>query len=526
MGPVLRRALVVLGVAAAAIAAVVLPFDLDVLTEGKAGFWMPVLAPIVLLAWAVIAWRERSSGEQERHTAVLLGLALAVLALHHGAALPGALNGTTVRAWSQYHYYVGSKYLPELGWFELYGATLAADEAYDGDEPDFSVVTKARSMRTYRVRPRQEILETFDPSIIAPDRLAQLGHDTRWLRRHTTDDQASRVVQDLGYNPAPPWTLLGTPLANAIELGGPLYPVITSSDLWMHTLVVLALLWGFGLRPAVLAFLWIHCIPLGQNLLIGGFFNFDWLAASAVALAAWHKDRPALSALALSWAAMTRVFPGFLALPILVRAAQGLLTGRRDAKRLRFAAFFVPACALLFVAAHGTGRGLQTWPEWAEKITLHSAHHATTSSKRVGLGRLVLHKPDSRGFLRAARNLKGDFGRTAHRRKLVGAAIGLVLLGFAIRRRDDTEAMLLSLFAVWLLTVSSRYYASIWALLFVLPGISRSRGPPLFAAGILLAMSAIFRAPGSTTAQYLVFNYAAVVLWGGLCLLYLRQDRT
>ncbi len=525
MGALLKQAPWVLGVAALATAAVVLPFGFEALWLGETNLWMPVLAPIALGLWAGIAWRERKGLVDPRHTAVLLGLALAVFAFHHTTSLPGALTGGTVRAWSQFHYYVGSKYLGELGWFDLYGATVAADEAYDGPEPGFEVATSVRDMRTYTLRPRAEILAEFDPTTISPERLAQLGRDTRWLRRHTDDEHARRVLMDLGYNPAPPWTLLGTPVANAIELGGPAYPLITSSDLWMHVIFVLAMLWGFGARPAILSFLWIHAIPLNETVLIGGFFNFDWLAATALALAAWQRDRPVLSAVALSWAAMTRVFPGFLALPILVRVLYGLVKNEHDPRRLRFAATFVPLCALLFVASHGTGRGLQTWPEWAEKISLHSAHHPTSGARRVGLAKLAQHRPDKKGFLRTPRHPKGELARSIKRRKHVAMVLGLGLLLFAIRRRSDAEAMLLTLFAVWLLTTSSRYYASVWALLFALPVISRGRGPPLFAAGVLLAMSALFRVPGGHTANYLAFNYGAAVLWVGLCLLYLREDR-
>ena len=492
------------------------------------GVWVTGFGAAALVTWVTMLVVERRlDREVKAFTWILATLAFTVVFMHHGWNLPGALTGERVHVWNQYHYYVGSKYFGELGYFDLYAATLTADDDFlaGGGKPDASwaVADRSRDMRTYKLRPREDIVAEWDGSAFTPERLEQLGADSRWIRAKTPDSKAKRMLKDLGYNPAPPWVLLGKPVASVVELGGPLYPVITASDLLMIALTVLALWWGFGARVALIAAIWLHIAPMNLGRLTGTFFNYDWLAASALAWACWHKDRPAAAGVALSWGAMTRVFPGLIALPILLRAVADLTRKpeRREPKRLSFSIAFCAACAVLFVASHGTGRGLDTWLEWKEKIEHHTETHATTGSERVGLGRLVRHQPDERGFFRSARR-HADFEPTAKLRKRVAIVLGLGLLLVAIRRRPDHEAMLAMLFASWMLTVSSRYYASIWLLLFTLPRRSASG---VLTATALLGSLVTFHFLRDDDAQYLLLNWEMGLMFVGLCVTYLLANR-
>ncbi len=498
--------------------------------SGRISHSTPLFAIATAALWAAMVFLEGRAGRSlPVFTPLFAGMALAATLLLVGPEVPGALRGDEVRGWSTYHYYVGSKYFADTGFFDLYGATLAADDAFvaGGGDPKegWFDADRARDMRSYKLRPRAEIVASFDASSMDPERLAALGADSRFFRRHEHPRDRRKLVQDLGFNPGPPWMLLGVPLSNAIDAGGRGFGLITGSDVAMHVLAFAALWWGFGLRVACIALLWMLTVPINRGRLIGGYFNYDWLAAAALAFAAWHRDRPALSALALSWAAMTRVFPGLMALPLLFVAGRGLIGGARNPKVMRFATVFVLACALLFGASHATGRGAGTWPEWTEKIRIHSEHHPKTGSKRVGLGRLVLHHPRPGKFWRATSRPSPAQATSSHRRKLVVAALGLGLLGLALRRRPLDEAMLAMLFAAWIGSTSSRYYASIWVLLFALPTLGPRAGPGRWAAAVLLGMTLVWHAPPTLTAQYLALNYEALAMFAGLCLLWLWGDR-
>ena len=492
------------------------------------GVWVMTYGAASLVVWLTMLLVERRlRRELKLFTWILALLALVTIVTHHGRRLPESLTGERVHVWNQYHYYVGSKFFGELGYFDLYAATLAADDDFlaQGGDPEqgFAQVARSRDMHTYEVLPRHEIVASWDRGAMSPDRLAELGADSRWIRALTPDRKARRMLKDLGYNPAPPWVLLGKPVAEIVDLGGPLYPVITASDLAMVALALLALWWGFGARVAFIAAIWLHLAPMNLGRMSGTFFNYDWLAASVVAMACWQKDKPKLAAVALSWGAMTRVFPGLIALPVVIRTCWDLVVRRRrpGSKRLAFTVAFCAACGFLFVASHGTGRGLGTWLEWGEKIVHHSQTHATTGAERVGLARAVRHQPDARRFWRTARS-EDAFEPTAARRKNLVMLLGFALLLAAVWRRPDHEAMLAMLFAGWMLTTSSRYYASIWILLFTLP--RRSASGVLATLG-LLGMLVTFHLLERRDGQYLLLNYEAGLLFVGLCVTFLLASR-
>lgn len=517
-----------LGVAVAVIGLLAVLWGDSIVAGRRMTHVAPTLAGVTAALWFVmVAVESRLRGPWWGFTPLFAGLALAASLLILGPKVPGAVTGSEVRGWSTYHYYVGSKYFPDTGFFDLYAATLVADDRFQaaGGDPKegWGDAERARDMRTYSLRPRAEIAATFDAASMDPDRLEELGRDSRFFRNQEHPKNRHELVLDLGYNPGPPWLLLGRPITELIDPGGPGFSLITVSDLAMHVVLFAALWWGFGLRVACIALLWLLTMGINRNRLVGGFFNYDWLAASGLALAAWKRERPELSALALSWAAMTRVFPGLMALPLVYWGARDVLKGRSTPRR-RFTTVFVAACAVLFVASHTTGRGLQTWPEWAEKISIHSHHHARTGAKRVGLGKLVRHQPSETRFFRAPRN-QGK-ARNAQMKvvKRVGIGLGLLLLLPALRRRKELEAMLLMLFLSFLLTTSSRYYASIWLLLLVLPTAGARASPGRLAGGFLMGMLAFFYLPPGMGAQYLVLNYAALAMFVSLCALYLVRD--
>ncbi len=516
-------------------------FDLELSWRS---WWAVPLAAVAVLIWLSAYREERKTGrENPLYTRFLVGFAIAAFSLNTLPYVPAAIAGEHVRTWNQFHYYLGAKYFEEVGWHDLYRAVLYADDERQAlkkiasreerkemrAEPDFAHAHQARSMTTYRIGARDDEVAGYDPSGWTQARLDELGRDSRWLRARARDDNwARRWVLDYGFNPAPPWTIFGTALANAIPLGSPAYGLITTSDFLVHLLAILAMWWGFGPRAAALAALWIHTSPLNGRLVIGGFLNYDWLGATLLGVAAYRREKPVLSALAMAYAGMTRVFPGVLVLPLIARWAWNTARRRPTVPvRRTFSLVFIAACAVLFVGSHFTGRGADTWMEWEAKISKHSSLHATSGTRRVGLGRLVRHSPREGKFWRA-RKLQNEKKEAPRKRvKRVALVVGGLLLLAALRGRSDVEAMLLMLFAVWLISVSSRYYASVWVLLFALPTyVAGQRAPPgALATFFLLLLGALFYAPGGPTAQYLFFNYGAAVMFVSVCVAFILGDR-
>jgi hypothetical protein len=521
------------------------------------GRWSPAVAGIGLAVWLVAAiWERRAGRRLALFTATIGGVALAAVLLNNAKPVAQALTGSYVRAWNVYHYYVGSKYFAELGYSDLYAATMAADDEWQRRKlsataaererldrvADFGHISKVRDMRSYRRIARQKAVAGFDRSGFGDARFDELGRDTRALRAWLAADTWHDVLTDLGYNPSPAWTVVGTPLANLLPIDGWGSWLVANSDLPLLALMFFVLWWAFGLRTALVAFLWLNVIHFNRARFAGGFLQYDWLASTVIGIALYHKGRAGLAGAVFGWGVMTRIFPAFLALPIAVKLVAALVRGRSgseggalrrflarfERRHLRFAVALLLSCGVLFGLSHLTGRGLGTWPEWADKIGRHSHLHPLMDPQRIGLGRLVLHEPTDKDPWAAATGGREERLAESAPLKRTIQVIGLVLLAAALIRRRDEEAMVLMLFAVLLVLTLSRYYASAWLLLFALEagrgGPERAPWTRLAAGALLFLMAALFHLPETKAGRYFLVNYEALVMFGVLVVGYLAGD--
>ena len=492
-------------------------------------------------------------------TVLLVGLAFAAVTLQGGYNVTRVVMGDKVRAWNIYHYYLGAKYFPEVGFHDLYAATLVADDEWQeykagltGKEArqarkqkDLGYIKKTRDMHTYQIISREQAVASYDRSQASRDRLWELGADVRDLRKVMGKKAFLSMMQDLGFNPGPAWMVVGRPLAEILSLKGTSLYLIANSDLPLWILIIGFSLWGFGARPTAAGLIFVMTIHFNEARHVGGFLQYDWLASSVIAVALYRRGWYASAGLVLSWGAMTRVFPGFLVFPMLGAMTWHLLRGgpedpepgdgRLRRRHASFMGAFVLACSLLFVGSHFTGRGLDTWPQWYEKIQMHTTYHPVTSNQRLGVGRMALHKPTARRFWNTERG--GMLQRVAKSqgRKHGWQLLGLLLLLPALRKRSDTDAMVLMLFFGFLFTVSSRYYGSIWMLLPVLglgiragPGRwladDEQRGYAVLPVAMLMLATGVFFTSENHTTRYLIINYWAYAMFAAVCVGLITTD--
>src|SRR5262249_28823589 len=113
-------------------------------------FLAGILRIILLEASAALLIMERAIDRgaallrARRRTAALVVAALAVYAFSNLGELPGG-NGL-VHPWEQYHFFLGSKYLREIGYFDIYKATILADREGAGQLAD---VRTTRDLHTF-----------------------------------------------------------------------------------------------------------------------------------------------------------------------------------------------------------------------------------------------------------------------------------------------------------------------------------------------------------------------------------------
>jgi len=122
---------------------------------------------LTLLALFVVAWRHLRPGALPAERAGRLLTLMAVVAV---LAWPnfGRFHGRSgIHHWEQFHYFLGSKYFPELRYDGLYVATLAAERQLALGRP---LQSHVRDLRTNEVVPSRglddharEVRARFEP---------------------------------------------------------------------------------------------------------------------------------------------------------------------------------------------------------------------------------------------------------------------------------------------------------------------------------------------------------------------------
>src|ERR1700722_1257631 len=96
-----------------------------------------------------LAQRSRWAQLGGRRRAVLAGLtALGVLSYVNFGAFH--TDGTPLHIWDQFHYVIGSKYFPELGYDGLYVATA---ESFEESDPAYALPQPMRDLRSGQIVP-------------------------------------------------------------------------------------------------------------------------------------------------------------------------------------------------------------------------------------------------------------------------------------------------------------------------------------------------------------------------------------
>ncbi len=446
-------------------------------------------------------------------------LATLALCLWSGMALGGSLGWSVeklftqgrVEPWTFFHYYLGAKYFPELGYKDLYTQALAADASSKRVWVGHVGVT--RNLDRYRKEP------------LRPEHLvrSEKWSDERW-REFTADLQTMqpwmrmktwrRVFVDRGYNATPTWTAIG----RALSLLQP--DRVGRTFLGGLDLLLLLLAFGvaarcFGLVPTLVSAAWLAMFYGNKNHLVGRLFIHDYLVALLFAVCAVKRARPATAGALVAYATAVRIFPVFMAVGVGVWAASRWLRRRQlPWFGKRFIMSF--SLAVLFWMGLGVlgGGGLDAWSESFDNLRIHGQEHRF-GERRLGLAHLFTHELGASSWERKARRRSVWEVQWPAYSLAVVLMLGLWLFAlFRVSDEDPLEAMLYGLAGVFVLVVLSRYYGSIFCLLF-LWGLG-SRGATILQVG-LLGQIALFYAlawgEGSDYAQYWMANGLWVAWW-------------
>jgi hypothetical protein len=455
------------------LAAVALVLGLSgLLSQGMLGLCISVLGALHVAARYALA--PRTPEERTALRAPLVVLFVGALSIQYSQSLVGMYAHGMLRTWNVYHYYLGSKYFDELGYTDLYAQTIVADRE-QGHR--LRSVRQIRDMSDYQVRPVEEVVGRTRSPAFSEARWREFKRDLDVLLPREPRELWDSILTDRGYNPTPCWNAAVSAVSRRLDITHHAQLMVgTSIDLLLYVTMFVGLGWAFGMEAAMLSFLAFAFLPFTPTRLVGGFVQYDWLAAIALGLCFVHKRRPVPAAIALGYATVTRVFPLLLVAGLALPTLRRLWTERRlDRFTRRFALTFVAACALGVAVGATSGKGAGGWVEWNDKIQTHNAG-MTFGMGRVGLRHLFTHR------------LGGDFEPTEEARRdryerqrpayYAAAAAMVVLFVVAAWRRSKLNSLLLAMLLIYALFVPSHYY---WSILAFLP-LWRARSKPLRAA--------------------------------------------
>lgn len=404
--------------------------------------------------------------------AVLAGLAY----FNFGAFHPGR---GVIHYHEQFHYLLGAKYFPELGYDGLYAASLKAEAEGKGTKSTGKVIRDLRSnrkiLRKNTTGHQEEVKRRF-----STQRWQAFSADHAFLSQQFAPAQISVLHLDHGYNATPAWTAFAGAL---LQVLGPLGPAKVYALALLDPLLLLLLffvLWrSFGSESMGLCLMVFGFAFLSRFDWTGGsFLRHDWLVALVTGLCMLKRERFFSAGLLIGLATVMRVFPILLLVGPLAIAVRQIL--RREPKGWLgpFGLGLTLTIAIGVLLGAFSGRGWFAWQEFFNNIQIH---RETWSANNVGFENMLVHAYDlgsrplstwfqfrgNADWLASAHSLS----TTVPYLRPVAIALWIGLVALASVNKSPFEAALVGIVAIFAALSLSCYY---YAFLFVVP-LARSR---------------------------------------------------
>jgi hypothetical protein len=440
-----------------------------------------------LLGWGY-ALRRNGRGAKYRRVRDVLLAALGVLGLASWWNLGHYHFENYIHVWDTFHYYLGAKYQPELGYTRLYECAVAADVAAGRIAP--SDLVTVRNLETNHLEPLlgAKALAGCSPYFSA-ERWQSFIADVEWFHdRSSAPGRWQSILSDHGYNGTPAWGILGRILANTGPASSDQIGILATIDSALLLAMWAVVAWAWGWRAAA-----VGALSWGTNYAArywwngGAFLRMDWLFCLVVGISLLRKEKPRAAGALLCLAALLRIFPGVVLIGLAATAAARFLIEKKVAllsHERRFLEGVVGALVLvlpLSVLVAGGGHKMR-WSAWQEFAQNSQKHLSTPLTNNMGLKTVLTYRTDTRA---ETVNRGGDadpFGpwkeahrRTAERMKLphlILAAAGIVAFAWFFRSK---EAWLVAAAAAGLIPITTELTCYYYAFLLVLALLTAER---------------------------------------------------
>ncbi len=374
--------------------------------------------------------------------------------------------GTFMNNHDFYHYYTGTKYAPELGYYNQYSASLLADHE---QKKVFDTKKAVRNLQTHGYTPTAEVFQNQEAikGRFSPERWEDFKKDIFYFQDRVPRGKWQQMLRDKGYNGTPVWSMVTGFFTNTVSTDSEVGMwLLTALDPLIIALMIGFIWWAFGPWTALFALAF-----FGTNFVMsfvhikGALLRMDWVACLVVSMCLLHKKHFKSAGVVLAYAAAARVFPAVFAFGIGALACWDLLATRklnRDYVQF-FIAFFVTAALMLGLSYLYYGAAL--WQEFIVKIGVHNNDISTT---RVGFKYIFLWPFERFGEKVAGFQAHQDLWWKIQ-------AVMLVITFVAARKMKPYQALGLGFVPAFFLTAPTFYYyvLLIVPLMIFLPNLKR-----------------------------------------------------
>lgn len=373
-----------------------------------------------------------------------------------------------------YHYYIGSKYFPELGYDGLYAATHRA--LIKNDQSLAGTISVVKNLRTYQLEGKAISLERSASvaRLFSEQRWQEFKRDVLFFQSKIPADWWQFLLVDHGFNATPFWTFLGSSFSAHLALNNGTLFLLASFDLLLIAAMLLLVRYAFGTKTALLFAIFFFANFFATfDITGGGFLRQLWLASLIGFVCFLKRNKMGAAGFCLAVSTLDRVFPVlFVLLPVVLVVKHAL--GRRSLHHgyARLLAAFLCSLVLLCGLSAGTSRGIASWKDWYDKM---SAHNRGFYINQISMRNLFIVNPASAleiidegwneaSWLRERETLDAQSRNTLQALRAILLVLLLVLI--AQHKEADLSLGLLS-FAPFVLFYPANYYCIFLAVIII-----------------------------------------------------------
>lgn len=313
--------------------------------------------------------------------------------------------------WDQFHYYMGAKYFPEMGYDGLYKCALIAQDelgvvTYTNEDTGRPVkldMSKEVRHPDKKIRnlggdnllmPASEVLASPEvcKAHFSPERWEAFKADVQFFRTSSDKGYWEDMQKDHGYNPPPVWTIMGKFWADLQPASTRYLQFLASFDIFYLLGVFVALYWAFGWRVFAVAAIFWGCQSSAPFYWTGGaFLRQDWLFYLVLSACLIRKRYFKLAGASMVYAGLLRVFPGLPVIGWLTVAGIYLVRHKRMARSHVQVLIGGVLAAAVLVPLSMKVSGKDSYVQFYEHTL--KVHDQTPLTNHMGLRVLVAHKP-------------------------------------------------------------------------------------------------------------------------------------